>query len=71
MQQRILRLPEVLALTGLSRSKIYSAVAENAFPRPLPLGPRAVGWLEREISLWIDARVAARDADEAEVANEQ
>jgi len=32
------------------------------FPKPVPLGPRAVGWLESEVSEWIAGRVKiARD----------
>ena len=50
--QKILRLPEVIAITGLRRSAIYKAIAENRFPQPVQLAPgcRAVGWLESEIA---------------------
>ncbi len=34
---RILRLPEVMARTGLSRSTIYVRLAEGRFPRPVAL----------------------------------
>ena len=34
----------VLAKTGLSRSSIYSYVAQGLFPRQRRLGPRRVGW---------------------------
>jgi prophage regulatory protein len=58
---KILRLPEVQARCGLKHSAIYQRIREGTFPRPVPLGPQARGWLESEISDWIGARVADRD----------
>jgi prophage regulatory protein len=55
-QIRILRLPEVLSLTGVSRSSIYKWVDEGQFPRPKQLGSRAIGWDSRELSNWMDNR---------------
>jgi len=59
MSQAILRLPAVKTRTGLSRSTIYLRVAEGAFPKPISLGPRAVGWLEAEIQEWLHHRIEA------------
>ena len=56
---RILRLPQVKAATGLSRSTIYAKVKAGEFPRYIALGVRSVGWLESEIQEWIDERVKA------------
>ena len=64
-QARFLRLPEVLARTGLSRSTIYVRLDQGSFPRPVSLGGRAVGWIESEVNEWIRERIAAsRDAVE-------
>lgn len=68
---KILRLKQVLALTGLGRTSIYNRLNpkaksyDPAFPRPVRLsncpGKRgAIGFLESEILAWIDSRVAAR-----------
>lgn len=57
-QHRIIRLPDVRTRTGLSRSSIYAAISKNTFPQPLPLGARAVGWLESEIDAWLESRIA-------------
>lgn len=62
MNDRILRRPEVQSRTGLSRSTIYAMLAEGAFPAPVRLGARAVGWPESEIAAWLESRKAARDA---------
>ena len=53
----ILRRKQVQARTGLARSTIYFHIQNGTFPRPVPLGPRAVGWLESEINDWIAERV--------------
>ncbi len=57
MANVILRLPSVRSRVGYSRSSIYSFVAKGKFPKPLRLGPRAIGWLESDIELWIASRV--------------
>ena len=56
---RILRLPLVQERTGLSRSSIYLRISEGRFPRPISLGERAVGWLESEITEWLNRRIEA------------
>jgi prophage regulatory protein len=53
----ILRLPEVKARTGLSRSTIYLKMAEGSFPEPIALGVRSVGWIESEVDAWIAQRI--------------
>ena len=61
MEQHILRLPTVKAITGLSRSTIYLRMSEGSFPRQVNLGSRAVGWLASEIDHWIEERLASRN----------
>ena len=65
MSHAILRLPAVRARTGLSRSTIYFRIAEGAFPKPVSLGGRAVGWLESEIQDWLQRRIDASRKAEA------
>lgn len=57
VQSRILRLTEVKELTGLSRSTIYAYMKSGLLPKSLPLGARAVGWLESDIQNWINQKV--------------
>ena len=57
MQHTILRLPQVIKHTGLSRSSIYLRIANNEFPESVSLGGRAVGWLESDIDEWIVTRI--------------
>ena len=58
MEQHILRLPTVKAITGLSRSTIYLRMSQGTFPEKISLGSRAVGWLETEIQDWLDERIS-------------
>lgn len=51
--ERILRLRRVLDRTGLSRSSLYRKVSEGAFPRPVQLSVRCVGWRESAIEAWL------------------
>ena len=55
---RMLRLPMVLARTGLSKSTLYELIREGSFPKPVRLGAQAVGWFEAEVDGWIWGRVA-------------
>lgn len=52
----MLRLPAVIARTGLSRPTIYRLMAAGQFPRSRKLsgaGRSAVGWLDSDIEAWI------------------
>lgn len=57
MAHRILRLPEVMTRTGLSRSTIYLRVSQGTFPKPVNLGGRAVGWVEAETQEWLQRQI--------------
>ncbi|MGD8112863.1 AlpA family transcriptional regulator [Vibrio sp. TRT 17S01] len=62
---RFLRIQDVMSLTGLGRSTIYKFMDEDIFPKTIPLGGRAVGWLESEIEEWMESRLALRDNQES------
>lgn len=53
---RIIRIREVMAMTGLSRSSIYAAIKQGTFPVQLKLSTRSSGWLESEIVEWREMR---------------
>ena len=61
---RFMRLTEVIKDTGLGRSSIYKRIAQGEFPKPVPLGGRAVGWVSDEIEAWILERIEERDGRE-------
>lgn len=63
--QRIIRRHELKAFTGYSIGHIYELIAHGKFPKPIPLGPRAVGWLSDEIAAHQAACIAERDREAA------
>ena len=60
---RVLRRRAVQDKTGLRHSAIYQRIKAGTFPKPIYLGPKAVGWLESEIDAWIDALASNREAN--------
>lgn len=57
---KLIRLKEVIQMTGLSRSSIYNYIDKNRFPEQVSLGCRAVAWVESEVHDWIVQRVSER-----------
>jgi prophage regulatory protein len=55
---RIVRRPQVEAITGLKRSSLYARMEAGSFPRPIKLSERSVGWLEHEVQTWLSARIS-------------
>lgn len=54
----LLRLATVEALTGLSRSTIYSKLRapNGAFPQPVRLGARCTRWKAGDVQAWLAAQ---------------
>ena len=58
---RIIRLPEVEQRVGLAGEQIAILERAKQFPGRVPLSARTVGWVEAEIDLWIQDRIAERN----------
>lgn len=58
---KILRLKEVINLTGLSRSTLYDRISQGIFPENISLGGSTVGWVEHEVTDWIQERITERN----------
>ena len=63
-----LRRAEVQRVTGLPVSTLYDLMGREKFPKPVPLSPGRVGWIESEVLDWQRARIAERDAKRAKAA---
>ena len=59
-KERFLRLANVIARTGLSRSSIYLGISKGTFPQTVSLGTRSVAWLESEIDAWVQTQIEKR-----------
>ena len=63
---QIIRLKEVVAVTGVSRSVIYAKLSpqskcyDSTFPKPIKLSVNCVGWSACEVNQWIERQLASR-----------
>lgn len=53
---RIMKLREVSAMTGLSRSSIYALIKKGSFPAQVKLSIRSAGWFWSEVKGWLESR---------------
>lgn len=66
-QPKILRLKQLTERIGLGRSTIYDRMDAQSprydatFPKPIKLGPAAIGWIDSEITAWIVQRISAKE----------
>jgi prophage regulatory protein len=49
---QFIRLKEVLAICGKSRSSIYEAIKKESFPKPVKLQGRSSAWIRCEVEQW-------------------
>ncbi|WP_350586641.1 AlpA family transcriptional regulator [Pseudoalteromonas sp. RB2-MNA-CIBAN-0110] len=59
---RLIKLKEVLHITGLSRSTVYRFMGDGGFPMKVELGGNSVAWVESEVEEWISEKIGKRDA---------
>lgn len=52
----MLRMPQVIALTGLSRMTVYRMESRGQFPRRVQLSPNSIGWRKNEVDVWLESR---------------
>lgn len=64
-KRRLIKLPAVCEATGLSRSGVYKRMGENTFPKSVPLGGRAVAWVESEVDDWVTQQIESRSGEVA------
>lgn len=58
---RLIKLKEVLHITGLSRSTVYRFMSSGGFPMKVELGGNSVAWVENEVEEWISEKIGKRD----------
>ena len=56
-ESRLIRLPEVQHLTGLSKSLIYSLIKQNKFPKQVELNARTAAWIYSEVLDWCERKI--------------
>ncbi|KNH11817.1 transcriptional regulator [Vibrio lentus] len=58
---RLMRMKEVIRVTGMSRSFIYKRINEGEFPTAISLSAKSVAWVEEEVQQWIASKIQQRD----------
>ncbi len=62
LNNRLLRIGQVLEITGLSKAMVYRLVGQRKFPEPCKPGGIASRWVESEVRVWREQVEAARAA---------
>ena len=60
MEERLLRLREVVEITSLSRSTIYRMMNAGQFPQSVKIRSRSVRWKLSDINAWMDSKTSMR-----------
>lgn len=55
MTDRLIRLPEVIQITSISRTQIYRLIAAGTFPKQRRISHKVAAWKESEVAAWIDS----------------
>ncbi|MCS3600988.1 prophage regulatory protein [Buttiauxella sp. BIGb0471] len=58
---RLIRITDVINLTGLRKSTIYLKVKNNEFPTQVHIGTKSVAWVESEVQDWIKGNLIKRN----------
>lgn len=66
---RMLRIAEILQITGVSAATIWRWVKDGIYPAPVKLGPNSVGWRESAIREWLESREPVGGAPEEAAQN--
>ncbi len=54
IQERLLRLPQVMEITGLARSTVWYFVKIKRLPKPIKLSSRVTVWKESELMNYLN-----------------
>lgn len=65
MAPSVIRMPEVVRRTGLAKSTIFRRVRAGAFPQPVRLTSSSIGFIDSEVTEWIEQQMSARQPRES------
>jgi prophage regulatory protein len=72
MMDKLIRIKDVMEITGKSRSAIYADIANGCFPSSVLIGARSVAWAESAISAWVKSKIeAVKPKSKEEIAQEE
>lgn len=53
----LIRIKEVMAMTGVSRSFIYAHRKDGDFPEPVYLSSKSIAWVRSSVDDWIQSKI--------------
>lgn len=53
LKERLVRMPELLARTSLSRATIYRKMARGEFPQSIQIGANSTAWHASDFERWL------------------
>lgn len=56
---KLMRIEQVVKLTGLSKATVYRYVKEGTFPKIRKLGLKTTVFVRAEVEAWLDAVIAS------------
>lgn len=56
MNNQLLRIPQVMELTGLAKSTVWLWVKQGKLPSPIKLSTRVTVWKRSDLEEWINAQ---------------
>ena len=62
-EPQLIRIKQVMEITGLSKSYLYNLTANGNFPRSVNIVPggSSKGWIKEEIVSWVQQRIDERN----------
>ncbi len=60
MEEKLLALAEVQKRIPKSRTTLYRWSKQGIFPKPVPVGPSGIAWVESEIDQYIEEQKEKR-----------
>ncbi len=61
----LIRVAQVMAITGVSRASIYKAMKRGVFPKPIKTNMGATAWVESEIYGYVHDQINTFRGDDA------
>jgi prophage regulatory protein len=58
---RLIKIQEVLRISGLSRSALYASIKKLEFPAQVKQSKRSAAWVHNEVAAWVRTRAKLRD----------
>lgn len=65
----LIRVAQVMAITGVSRASIYKAMKRGVFPKPIKTNMGATAWVESEIYGYVQNQISTFRGEDSEHSN--